>query len=147
LENEAVDSDHHHDSSIDSSRPSRSRPATALIATAVLTMFLAAALPQAPAWLVMVAAGAIVGALRALEGDAGPSVLSIASLSGAAAGGVAGITLAVCPLFNPETLGRVLLVPYVMLLGAMGIIGCLCGGVGGLAAGLLVRRWRRPRDC
>jgi hypothetical protein len=94
----------------------------------------------------MVAAGAIVGALRALEGDAGPSVLGIASLSGAAAGGVAGVTIALCPLFNPETLSRVLLIHYAILFGTMGIIGGLCGMAGGLAAGLLVRCWRRTRD-
>lgn len=120
---------------------SRSRLSTALVATAIVTMLLVAVQSRMPAWALMAGAGLLVGFVHAIERRPDLSAIGAASMSGTAAGGVAGVTMVLCPLFGPDTLMSIPLVPLVLLVGVMGTYGCLCGFAGGLVAGLMVRQW------
>jgi hypothetical protein len=117
----------------------------ALVATALLTMLLVAAQLRVPAWLWMAAAGLVVGLVRTAGRDTDAPVLGFAGISGAAVGTVAGATMALCPLLDPDMLMTVRLVPVVVALAAMATYGCLCGSAGGLVAGLMIRDWRQQR--
>ena len=123
---------------------SRSSLLTALVMTGLLTAFAAAIRLPVPGWLLMAAAGAVVGAVCAMEQDANAPLVAIACVSGAAAGGIVGGTIAVCPLCDAETVASVRLATFVMVLGGLVVFGGLCGAAGGLAAGLLVREFRQP---